>query len=355
MTSRAWLLLSLVACGSRTGLDPLESSGTATAAPASSASSAGSTPTSTTSASSGTTTATGSTTSITSATSSASLPRDAGRDAPPPCTRPPWLLFELTEGESTHLYAVRADGSDGHVTPVAPNGTSVSFSPDGTQVFYETFTDPDDAGFVQSLIVEDLGTGATRVLVSGPAIDSFPGYNLLSYSALAPDGHTLAYTYGYDVHLIDIDGSNDRVLLQAPSDGSVVYGHPSFTSDSQTVLYGSAGDFGSIGVDGTGMTTLVSQTGLGPLFPNVTPSPEGASVAAVMGCAGMDAAAESTALRVYPLASLPAPCESGTVVTYLPNRFAAPNESSNPSWGPSGLIAYGAGVDVYVVDPAGGA
>ena len=40
--------------------------------------------------------------------------------------------------------------------------------------------------------MEELPGGTTRTLVSGPYYDMVPSYNVLSYSALSPDGLTLA-------------------------------------------------------------------------------------------------------------------------------------------------------------------
>jgi hypothetical protein len=86
----------------------------------------------------------------------------------------------------------------------------------------------------------------------------------------------------------------------------------------------------------------------------VTVSPDGASVASAIGCAGEDGGAGDTALRVYSLVSLPADCATGRVVTTLDPASPSMSGGPNPSWGPSGLIAYGSGIDVYLVDAAGG-
>ncbi len=286
-------------------------------------------------------------------------PVDAGPNTdarPATCTREPWLLFELSSEASSTLYAMRADGSDGHPLNLASQGGSASVSPDGTKIFYITFTaEPADAGYLGTLFAQDVGSGASQPVLTDPAGSFQTTYTALSYSALSPDGRTLAYTLGYDVHLVNPDGTNDRLLLQGSQDNGIVYGHPSFTPDSLTVLYGSGGNFGSIRVDGSAMSTLVTEDGPGPQYPNVALSPDGASVASVIGCAGLDAGAVDTTLRVYPYASLPAPCESGKVVAVVDGGyFAAPNGCPNPSWGPSGLIAYNSGPDVYVVDPGGG-
>jgi Tol biopolymer transport system component len=287
------------------------------------------------------------------------LASDAGPSSdgsPPACRGEPWLLFELTDDTTGGLYAMRADGSQGHALNVPMQGGYASLSGDGTKLFYVTFTpEAADAGYLGTLFMQDLRSGTTTTLLSDPAGSFTTTYTALSYSALSPDGRTLAYTIGYDVHAFDMGTMNDRVLLQGSLANLIVYGHPSFTPGSDTVLFGTSDAFGSIGVDGSDMETLVAEDGIGPIYPNVALSPDGSSVASVIGCAGLDAGLVDTTLRVYPVASLPAACESGTVVTELDDTYSSPNGCPNPSWGPSGLIAYSSGTDVYVVDPDGGA
>jgi Tol biopolymer transport system component len=285
---------------------------------------------------------------------------DAGlgdAEGPTLCRGAPWLVFELARGSSTTLYAMRADGSEGHSLRLASHGGFPSFSADGTKLLYVTATaEADDGGYLQTLVVQQLTSGTTQQLatrlVQGDVEEETVS---LTYSAFSPDGQTVAYTAGYDVRAVNIDGTGDHLVIGGSVNDNIVYGHPSFTEDSDTVLYGTSGAFGSVRLDGSANQTLVTQDGVGgPTFPNPTPSPDGSSVASVIQCAS-DAGTMLTALRVYPLASLPAPCESGVEATTLDDVFSAYNDSANPSWGPSGLIAYGSASDVWVVDPDGGA
>ncbi len=275
----------------------------------------------------------------------------------PPCRGAPWLVFELSKGTSFGLYAMRADGSDGHTLELPNQGAFPSFSADGTKVAYVmATTEADDAGYLDALVVQDLVTGATLQLATSLVQNDVEEETAaLTYSAISPDGSSVAYTAGFDMRAVNLDGTNDRLLLAGSTCENTVYGYPSFTEDSGRVLYGTAGAFGAVGVDGSNAQTLVNQDGVaGPMFPNPTPSADGTSVASVIQCAGLDAGAMDTTLRIYPLASLPASCESGVVVTTLDDEFSAFNGSANPSWGPSGLIAYGSGRDIWVVAPDGG-
>jgi hypothetical protein len=282
---------------------------------------------------------------------------DAGRpnEDSAACRAAPWLLFELSKETTTSLYAMRADGTQGHRLKLGHQAGYASLSVPGTQLLYVGIsTEPNDAGYLNTLSEEDLPSGPSLPLATSLVQNDIEDETLaLTYSALSPDGKTVAYTHGYDVRLVNVDGSNDRLLLQGSTDSNFVYGHPSFTNDSQTVLYGfvtTFSAFGSIHVDGSAMTTLVTEDGPGPQYPNPTLSPDGTSVASAIGCAGDDAGA-TTKLRVYPFASLPAPCASGRIVTVVDDNFSG---GVNPAWGPSGLIAYGSGNDVYVVDASGG-
>ena len=252
----------------------------------------------------------------------------------------PWLLFELDSLDGAQVYAMRSDGTDGHTLPLAHKGPIfASISGDGTKLLYVSFEGDTDGGDEGTLYIDDLASGTTTPILSGQSP---------SYSSLSADGTSVAYTLGYDLHIVNVNGTNDRILLQQPPNIGWGYGHPVFLGTSSTILYGFGGAFGSINADGSNSQTLVVE-GLGDLdYPNPSPSPDLASVAAVTECS------DDTQwwLRVYSYASLPSSCDSGTKVTATEGFSSAPNESANPAWGPTGLIAYGDGTDVYVVDPS---
>ena len=268
-------------------------------------------------------------------------PHDA---APCPVSAQPWLVFDLfrpTHEPFAGIYALRADGTEGHAV-VLPDARVLypAFTRDGASMLYVAFND-----MGSSLIVLDLATGARRVLATGAEIAT---------SAVSPDGHAVAYTAHLDIRVVDWDGTNDRVLVAGPFDAGCCswgYGHPRFTADSRTVVFATAGRTESIGLDGGGRRLLLSEDFVMLLFPNVAFSPDGSRVAISAACGG------ELALRIYPFASLPAPCASGMRLTTVTEAFAG-NQSSNPAWtrggSPAGLISYAADNDVFVIDAAGG-
>jgi hypothetical protein len=261
------------------------------------------------------------------------------------CSKPPWLLFDLddaTQPDSSGIYALRADGSDGHMMTL-PHSPAFfpSVSPDGSHLLYATF-EPFDAGGGALLYLYDFANQTASLVVMTAA---------LTYSAIAPDGQTVAYVNGYDLHDVAPDGTNDRTLLVGPSESTGSgYGHPTF-ADSQTILYGGGGFIGSIGVDGSNNQTLLATYLGGPLYPNAGFSPDHGQI--VLG-ASCDQESPD-ALRIFPYASLPgASCDSGQVLVDV-SASASPNDgASDPSWGPDGRIAYGSGQDVWVIAASGG-
>jgi hypothetical protein len=268
---------------------------------------------------------------------------------PPPvtfatCSEPPWLLFDLdeqTQSGSSGIYAMRADGTDGHFValPYAP-AFFPSISPDGSHLLYATFESL-DAGGGALLYLYDFANSAASLVVTTPQ---------LTYSAISPDGQTVAYVNGFDLHDVDPGGSNDRTLLAGSNDGPG-YGHPTF-ADSQTIVYGTDDLLGSIGVDGSNNQTLLATSQAVFQYPNAAFSPDFTQI--VLGAA----CDESTqnAIRVFQVASLPgASCDSGEVLAVV-GGSSSPNAGANdPSWGPDGRIAYGAGQDVWVIGADGGA
>jgi hypothetical protein len=276
---------------------------------------------------------------------------DAGPDAPgvpfeaaPSCANAdrPWLLFEL-EGPQTPLsvYAMRIDGTDGHTVPLAHSSSLyASLSRDETKLFYVSYEDA-DGGNEGVLYRQDFAAGTTTRILQG---------NSPTYSTLSADGSTIVYTLGYDVHAVNADGSNDRPLLVQPQDVPWGYGHPVFLGASNTVLYGLGGAFGSIRADGSGDQTLIAEGTNGFDYPNPAASPDLTSLVAAVMCPDDS----QTWLRLYPFASLPGSCDSGTQLVATQGFSSSPNSAADPAWGPTGLIAFADAKDIYVVDPAGG-
>lgn len=120
------------------------------------------------------------------------------------------------------------------------------WSPDGTRIAFIRWYDP---GTSLCVIGVD-GTGF-RVLVP-----EFDGWGQLAWS---PDGSTLAYYGGraQSIHLVEADGSNDRVLTGLPS---VPEGHPptwmpTWSPDGSRIAFTSK-DLWSIRTDGTDLTRI---------------------------------------------------------------------------------------------------
>jgi len=242
------------------------------------------------------------------------------------------------------MYAMRADASEGHFVrlPHAP-AYFPSVSPDGTELLYATpLVDAGGGGPGapdSALYAYDLVGHTERLLVTTQT---------LTYSALSPDRQTVAYVSGYSLHLASPGGANDRTLLAGPNGDGTGYGHPTF-ADSRTVVYVTGGAVGAIGIDGSGNRTLVSQSAT-QLYPNVGFSPDHQHLAAGVLCDQT----LTPALVVYDWASLPAPCGSGKVLAQV-SESSSFNGANDPSWGPTGLVAYGSGNDVYVIPASGGA
>jgi hypothetical protein len=188
-------------------------------------------------------------------------------------TQPVWsrdgtmlvFLRELSSGPSgARLMVAAADGSDPHaVTPVLPGIAVYSFSPDGRQI---AFTSDDGTG--AALWIADVQQGTARKLDLGMKVDSWvtaswlppngaeivivgfptsgnpglyavdpasgtvvrtivaPKSNVgMGASAVSPDGSRVAYSAwdvtvqdrnSYQVHVVNIDGSNDHLLPRPP-------------------------------------------------------------------------------------------------------------------------------------------
>ena len=265
------------------------------------------------------------------------------------CPQPPlpWLLFDLsdeTPGGKSGIYAMRGDGTAGHrlTLPHSP-AFFPSVSPDGSKLLYATFETPDAGGATGRalLYLYDLAGRAATLVVTTPD---------LTYSALSQDGQTVAYVNGYSLHDVAPDGTNDRTLLAGPNGDGSGYGHPTF-ADSRTILYGTGGIVGAIGVDGSNGETLLTTIPGGLQYPNASLSPDRRQLVVGAFCDP----SSPDALRIFSFASLPgATCASGQVLVDV-SESASPNNGANdPSWGPDGLIAYGSGQDVYVIDASGG-
>jgi hypothetical protein len=278
-------------------------------------------------------------------------PGDASAEASAPCTKAPWVLFDYdVQGMGYEIFAIHPDGSSLHALDLGTTRTAnPSISPDGASLLYRTYSDTDD-----TLLLRDLASGTTRTIVH---ITVQPPSSGLSKGAVSPDNRLIAYGNSPDVHLVAFDGSNDRVLVSGPYEAGCCpwsYGHPAFGADSSTVYFSTIGRLEEIRVDGSGRRLLEQDQFFsnpqdpGFSFPNASFSPEYDALVAQVAC-------DVSELRVYPLGSLPGdPCAAGTKLAILQGSQGASNEAANPSWGPTGLIVYDDGVDLFLVPATGG-
>jgi Tol biopolymer transport system component len=219
-------------------------------------------------------------------------------------------------------------------------GAFPSVSPDGSKLLYATFMST-DGGSDSALYLYDFASRSSTLVVTTTE---------LTYSALSPDGRTVAWTTSYSLHAVDADGTNDRTLLAGPNAEGTGYGHPVFASDSTTVVYGTGGIIGAIRIDGSQNETLLTAIPGSFQYPNPAFSPDYQQI--VVGAFCDQASPE--ALRIYAYASLPgATCSSGQFLVDV-SAGSSPNQANDPSWSQDGRIAYGSGKDVLVIDATGG-
>ncbi len=232
---------------------------------------------------------------------------------------------------ASEIHARRADGSDARVLALPQAQASYpSITPDGTGLLY--------AGpSLQSLFLYDLAGGAEQQLDTTGQV---------GFGTVSPDGATVVYGDGNNLWVVGVGGALvQQLLVPSGSTPTGAAGYPAFERDSKTVVFAEGGALQSIATDGSGRATLLTEED-SDTFPNPALSPDGLTVAAVVSCD-----LSTYELRTYPLASLPAACASGAVVTTVPGS----PPYYDLAWGPGGLIAYSGGNDVFLVSAAGGA
>lgn len=265
----------------------------------------------------------------------------AAPDVEPPSTEPR-VVFNLYDGRGGFpLYVIRANGSGARPLNVhGGRAAHATFTRDGRYMLYVAVEPGDDQA--SSIVALDLRTRATRTIVRGAN---------LSALGVSPDLRTVAYTAGLDVRVVGWDGAGDRLLVRGPYDLGCCqwgYGHPVFANDPLTVFFTTAGRFERIRVDGTRRQQLVTEDFRRIIFPNLAVSPDGTRLAAAVACG------DTRTLRTYAVASLPAACEAGTIVTEI-EPASVGNMANNPDWGDGGQIVFQQSNDLFVVDEGGGA
>jgi len=254
----------------------------------------------------------------------------------------PRVVFNVFDGtDSLRLYVIGTDGT-GFRALNLPDDRAVraTFTRDGLHLLYVVpgLRESDTS----SLVALDLRTRAARTIVRGVGLAAL---------AVSPDRRTVVYTAGLNLRAVGWDGTDDRLLVQGPYNLGCCqwgYGSPAFAADPQTVFFSTAGRFERIRVDATRRQTLLTEDFRRIIFPNVAVSPDDSRIAAAVACAD-----GTRALRTWAIASLPAACETGEVVTAI-EPASVGNMANNPEWGASGEIVYQQSNDLFVVDGRGG-
>ena len=232
-----------------------------------------------------------------------------------------WLAFDIT-APTSEIHVMRADGSQQHRLELGMSASAPAFSPNGRGL---AFAGPG------GIWLKDLVSGHTRQLTHGA--DGVPAWS--------PDGKLIAFTRDVDIWVVPLSGEPERSYIHGPPPGQAWYanyGHPSFTIDGSSLVFGRRGGIDIGGLDGTNVHPLfvasegdISMVGV---------SPDGEHLVISSSC-GVRATTFAAAAKV---------CETGTLLSSSP-RYGS---TTRASWSDSGLVAYVDGWYGVVVVPATG-
>ena len=130
-------------------------------------------------------------------------------------------------GKSAQLRQILLNGNeDTQVTGLAPDTVIKNLSPDGT-AFLTVSQAELKSGHLSPLWIEPVIGGPSRRL----------GNFLTNDAAWSPDGNTLAFGLGRELHFVSHDGTGERTIVKAP--GIIIY--PRWSPDGQRIRYSVSG------------------------------------------------------------------------------------------------------------------
>jgi Tol biopolymer transport system component len=225
-----------------------------------------------------------------------------------------WIVFDsdVNSPGNPGIYAIHPDGSG--LIDIG-GGTEPAVSPDGTTLAY---TQTDDVGTPQvflSLHWPDVGTGQLTSMSGGAG-----------EAAFSPDGKTIAFHSGYDIYLMNADGTDVRRTIVSTGGAGTDEEHPTFGPGGSTLVVDRENEIDVFDLSGHYLRHVVGNYTAVETSPAI--SRDGATVAFLEGgCTGIPYVGLA-AFGGY----LPIPCNacrgSGSNLGKL----------GHPSWGPRTLL-----------------